>query len=129
MKTILTLILSSFALATAHAEQPLEEILRKRDAVLSELLEIAKTSHKEGRTTEVEVHEASLRLYSFRRDAAKSQAERIKWQEQIVTAEKAAAADVKPRIAIGVLTPKDALLAEERILTAEQRLAELRLKE
>ncbi|RYD81685.1 MAG: hypothetical protein EOP84_10595, partial [Verrucomicrobiaceae bacterium] len=116
MKTILILVFATCILLSARAEVPLEEIIRKRDTILSELLELAKQGHEAGSVTGLDVYEASIRLYSFRRDSAKSKADRIKWQELIVAAEKEMLSDIKNTAAIGVSTPKDRLFAEERLL-------------
>ena len=128
MKTFLTLIFCCLAISAVYPEQPLEEILKKRDSILTALLEVAKSGIKEGRTTDEDVHEATLRLHTFRRDSAKSQADRIKSQELIVSAEKEAAGNVKARISVGLMTQRTGMLAEERVLAAEQKLAELRLE-
>jgi hypothetical protein len=118
-RLLLTISILQFA---AHAEQPLEQIIQKRDAILSELLELAKK-----RTDPTDVYDAAMRLYSFRRDNAKEKPDRLKSQELILAMEQAAAKDVRSRIAVGLARPEDELIAEERILAAEQKLAELRL--
>jgi outer membrane protein TolC len=128
MKTLLTLIVCWFGISAVHAEQTLEEILQKRDSILTALLEVAKSGREEGRATEEDVHEATIRLHTFRRESARSQADRIKSQELIVSAEKEAAANIKARIAVGLMTQRTGMLAEERVLAAEQKLAELRLE-
>ena len=127
MKAIAILICISALPFFAKAERSLDEIVEKRDLVLSQLLEAAKSRANDGRSAAVDVRDATVRLYTFRRDSAKGDADRIKWQELIVAAEESASKDVKSRVAIGVMTPMDALLAEERLLAAEQKLAELRV--
>jgi hypothetical protein len=128
MRTTVSLLLYLLATLTAGAQPSLDEIVQKRDAVLTQLLEIAKSDMKSGRRTQEDVYEALIRLYSFRRDSAKTLSDRIKWQEQVVSAEQQVVTDTNARMAIGVMGPVDVLRAEERLLTAQQKLAELRLE-
>lgn len=127
MKITAILVCVSLMNFAAHAaDESLEDIIRKRDSVLSRIVDSYKNGVKEGRSTDEDVHEAAIRLYSFRRDTAKSNEDRIKSQQLIVEAEKAMSKRLEGKAAIGVTSPTTGLLAEERVLAAEQKLAELR---
>src|SRR5688572_18346952 len=127
MKTAATVLIALSIANAARAETDLDEIIRKRDAVLSELVAFARENAKTGVASNIDLHEATIRLLTFRRDSAKTKGDRIKWQEEIVATEKGSHKAVQARIAIGVMTSVQALLAEERVLAAEQKLAEFQL--
>ena len=129
MKTILALSLTLAVLTVAHAQNSgsLDEVLRKRDAVLTQILESTRNQYKQGTGTDDQVTDATIRLYAFRRDSAKTPPERIQWQERIVAIEKENLASTTQRVKLGSATQLDEMLTEERVLAAEQKLLELRL--
>jgi uncharacterized protein YlxW (UPF0749 family) len=126
MKTIIALCFLFIALTATHAQHPksLDEILRKRDSLLTQIVEALQNSRT---ATEEEVRNATMNLYSFRRDSAKTHPERLQWQERIIATEKESEARMKKRMEIGTTTPLDVLLAGERVCAAEQKLLELQL--
>ena len=129
MKAIRVLSLAFVALATANAEETssIDEIVRKRDSLLNQIVEYFKKGAEIGTSTEEEVRSATLNLYSFRRDSAKTHSERLQWQERIIASEKERIASIKLQMAQGTASPIDAVRAEERVLAAEQKLLELQL--
>jgi hypothetical protein len=126
MKTIIALFFISITLAVAQDAKALDEVIRKRDALLVEILDAKKQSLLAGGSLEA-WHTATVNLYVFRRDAAKTPADRISWQEKIVAFEKKEAADMRTREKAGVAQAMDVTIAEERALAAEQKLLELQL--
>jgi hypothetical protein len=129
MKTIIALCLAFAALAAARAQDPssLDEVVRKRDAVLAQILDSTQSAQKTGIVMEARVHAAAMNLYVFRRDSAKTQADRLQWQKRIVVLEQEGLANVTQQVGIGTAMSLDKLLAEERVLAAEQKLAEILL--
>ncbi len=129
MKTMITLGFAGVALSAAHAQEPtrLDEIVQDRGTVLAQIVKAYTNLRKAGTGSEEQVRQATINLYAFRRDSAKTQAERPQWQERIVAAEKEGHAYIKACVKTGTATPMDELLAEERVLAAEQKLWELRL--
>jgi len=127
MKTIIALYFAFVAIAAAQAQESkgLEEIVRKRDAVLTQIVEAIQSQYKAGKATGEQLRSANINLYSFRRDTTKTQSERLQWQERIVAAEKERKASAKRHVETGTVTRVDELLAEERVLAAEQKLLEL----
>jgi hypothetical protein len=129
MRKFIPLCIVFVAFALTHAQEPasLDEIVQKRDSLLTQIVEATQHQRKAGTGTAEQVRIASINLYSFRRDSAKTQSERIQWQERIVASAKESHAAFKTSVTIGTATPMDALLAEERVLAAEQKLLELQL--
>ena len=126
MKRFLALcvLAGSFHLCAAEDDR-LKEVIEKRGALLAEIHDALKEGVKAGRNTSDEASAAAFQLYIFRRDNAKTPAERVRWQEEIFSEAKREVADVKSRISIGVMGPLDLSRAEERVLAAEQKLLEL----
>jgi hypothetical protein len=129
MKTTVALLVSTIFPAILGAEPAVEDILQKREEILSKLVECARKGVKGGTCSSEQVREATLRLLVFRRDSAKAAADRIKWQEMIVEEERAAVRENLGRVKDGTTSTESALLAEDRLLAAEQKLAELRAAE
>ena len=124
MKTFISaFLILSCAAVYAEEKTRLDQIIAKREALLSEIYEVVKKNSGVGDPNQVRV--AALELYAFRRDTAKTLPERIRWQQQIVDFEKAAIKDAKNRVEVGVMQPLDVTRAEERALAAEQKLLEL----
>jgi hypothetical protein len=117
------------ASSVIHAEDPppatLEEIITKRDELLSKLLDSAKAGLKSGKSDCTEVYTAMVDLYSFRRDSAKNIEDKRKWQKELVAKAQEYATDCKKRVSVGVMTQNDHLRATERALAAQQLLLEL----
>jgi outer membrane protein TolC len=129
MKTMTALCIAMIGLVASHAQTPasIEEIVRKRDALLTQIMEDTQKQLRTGTATAEQVRDARLALWSFRRDQANAQPERVKWQKQIVAFETEWLKDIKKRIAVGTSSPSDAMRAEEQMLAAEQKLLELQL--
>ncbi len=127
MKTMIALCFAPAASAAAHAQESkgIDEIIRKREAVLTQIVEATQSQYKAGAASEEQLRGATIHLYSFRRDSTKAHSERLRWQERIVATEREGKASVKRRVATGTATRLDELLAEERVLAAEQKLLEL----
>ncbi len=110
-----------------HAEEPanLEQIITKRDELLSKLLESAQAGLKSGKSDCTEVYNAMVDLYTFRRDSAKNIEDKRKWQKELAAKAQEYATDCKKRVSVGVMTPNDQLRATEKALAAQQLLLEL----
>jgi len=127
MKPIIILSSVLITVAGVYAQEAtLEQIIKGRDDLLTKIHETMKKSFDAGVASEEDVYRAILELYSFRRDTSKALAERLQWQEQIVTSEKQRKAVVEKRLKQGTTTPVDGLRASERLLAAEQKLLELK---
>ncbi len=117
------------ASSVIHAEEPapatLEEIITRRDELLTKLLDSAKAGLKSGKSDCTEVYTAMVDLYSFRRDSAKNIEDKRKWQKELAAKAQEYATDCKKRVSVGVMTPNDQLRATERALAAQQLLLEL----
>jgi hypothetical protein len=99
-----------------------EEIIRKRGALLEEIHQMAKKSQ----TSDPEQARASaLELFCFRRDTAKTLPEKLKWQNEILAMLKAEFDNMKRHAEIGVMRQIDVSRAEERMLASEQKLLEM----
>lgn len=114
--------------ASAQEASAVDEIVQKRDAILARILEVTKNQVKAGSASYGQVRDATVKLFSFRRDIAKTNPERIQWQERIVAAEKESKDAAAKSLALGLASPIDPLLAEEQLLAAEQKLLELKLQ-
>jgi outer membrane protein TolC len=66
-----------------------------------------------------------VELYTFRRDSAKTAAEKVEWQKSLVTEAQEYATDCQKRVGMGVMTSTDQLRAKEQALAAEQLLIQL----
>jgi hypothetical protein len=131
MKIIIALCFTFVAFAAAYAQESkdLEAIIRKRDAVLTQIVEAIQSGLKAGSGTATleQLRDATINLYSFRRDSTKTRSERLQWQERIVATEKEWKASTKKHMEVGTAGPMDELLAEERVLAAEQQLLEIQV--
>lgn len=127
MKSIRILCCTLAASAAIHAQDStIEQIVEKRDALLTQIHESTKNSFAVGAASQEQVRSAALDLYSFRRDSAKTLTERLKWQEEIIASEKQQKASVEKRMTQGTAAPVDGLRAAERVLAAEQKLLEFK---
>jgi hypothetical protein len=110
-----------------HAEEPvtLDSVIAQRDALLTQLLDAAKSGLKRGSSDCSDVYAATVDLYSFRRDSAKTLEDKKKWQKELFAKAQEYAADCKKRVSLGVMTPLDHTRATERALAAQQLLLEL----
>jgi hypothetical protein len=105
------------------------QILKERDAVLSQILADREGRLASGVVDEDGVAAARIALWSFRRDTAASKQEKIKQQELIVKVYAKKLSSAKGRIASGLTTNIDVLIATDALLQAKQLLEELRLEE
>lgn len=96
------------------------QIVKDRDAVLSEILSAREARYRVGGGDEVAVLDARLALLTFRRDAAKDREGKLKQQGLIVEMYEKRVADLKVRAKSGTLSAEDLLLAKERLLEAMQ---------
>ena len=113
---------SSHADATAHAQ-----IIKERDAVLSEIVAYYESQFPIGLGNEETLVPAQLALCSFRRDTAATIPEKIKQQKLIVQAHEKRLATVNVRVKNGLATRLDILTATDVLLQAKQLLEELKL--
>ena len=107
---------------TAHAQ-----ILKQRDAVLSQILAGQESRRAVGIADEDAILAAQVALYSFRRDAAPTPAGKIQNQELIVAVFEKQLAVVEAKVRIGGVTNAEVLIATDRVLQAKQILEELKL--
>ena len=119
-------LVAAIAASAEEASSAVDEIVQKRDALLARILEVTKNQVKAGSASYGQVRDATVKLYAFRRDIAKTNPERIQWQERIVAAEKESKDAAAKSLALGLASPIDPLLAEEQLLEAEQKLLELK---
>jgi outer membrane protein TolC len=128
MKTAFVFCGVLFAAIAASAQETsaVDDIVQKRGALLERILEVTKNQVKAGSASYGQVRDATVKLYSFRRDIAKTNPERVQWQERIVAAEKESKDAAAKSLALGLASPIDPLLAEEQLLAAEQKLLELK---
>lgn len=128
MKTAFVFCGVLFAAIAVSAQETsaVDDIVQKRGALLERILEVTKNQVKAGSASFGQVRDATVKLYSFRRDIAKTNPERIQWQERIVAAEKESKDAAAKSLALGLASPIDPLLAEEQLLAAEQKLLELK---
>lgn len=111
----------------AHAGETLQDIIKEREGILEQLVEIRKrqvegTASAEG---EAALFEAKLALYGFRVDAATNSEERRKWQGMIVDLEAENVAAIEGKVKSGVAQQADLLEARSQYLAALQKQAEL----
>src|SRR3954465_25221 len=94
-------------LVSAAEPAALDDIIAQRGAILTELLDNAKARKKSGRASCTDVHLATVELYTFRRDSAKTPAEKVEWQKSLVTEAQEYATDCQKRATAGVMTSVD----------------------
>jgi hypothetical protein len=128
---ILGLLLLSLAFgALIRADEiPYEQILKERDAVLSQMLALQEGRLNTGLADPEMVTAARIALWNFRRDNAGTKEGKIRQQELLVQEHDRVFAAVKARKAAGMGNPLDELMAADKLLEAKQVLAELRMKE
>jgi hypothetical protein len=122
----LSSLLAAFARADAAAYS---QVLKERDAVLSQILALRESRLASGVGDDSAVLAARIALWSFRRDTASSKQEKIKQQEYIVRAHEKRLSVLKGRVAVGVDGDDNVLFATDELLQAKQLLEELRLDE
>ncbi len=100
-------------------------ILKERDSVLVQIVDDRKSRLATGMVDENAVIAAQVALYSFRRDTAATDADRIGNQEKIVAVHEQKLAQLQVRIRTGVASSQESLEARATLLEAKQRLEEL----
>jgi hypothetical protein len=110
--------------ATAYAQ-----IIKERNAVLSKILAEQESRYAMGLVDNDAIARAQLALYSFRRDVAPTNAEKIKNQELVVQVHEKRQALVQAQVKSGLGGPIEVLLATDDLLRAKQALEELKLTE
>jgi len=115
----------AFAAAAQAADLTYAQILKQRDAVLSEILAVRESHYATGAGDADAVWSARLALLTFRRDTAPSAAEKIRQQEMIMGGWEKRLADVEARLKAGLGGPEAKLLATDSVLQARQVLVEL----
>ena len=108
------------------AAAPYAQILKKRDAALSQILAFRESRYATGAYGEESVLSARLALWSFRRDIATSSAEKIRQQELIVSVWEKRLAVVESQFKSGLTDREAVLLATDSLLQVQQLLEELR---
>jgi hypothetical protein len=106
--------------------QTIDQIIKARKAVLTQIVELAQNNFKAGLTTNEHLQDVKVDLYSFCRDSAGTPAaERIQWQNKVIAAEQERKIFVENQLDAGRVSLEDKLKAEERVLAAKQKLLEL----
>src|SRR5688572_4462470 len=105
------------------------QILRERENVLSQLLKEQESRRASGHADEEAIFAAKVSLYSFRRDAAATNADKAKHQLMIVAAHEKKLAMIRAKAEIGGVANVEVLQATDRTLRAKQLLEELRMRE
>jgi hypothetical protein len=111
---------------SALAQESIDEIVKQRIALLTEIHQSIRNSFDVGAATDEQVRSATIDLYSFRRDAAKSLSERLQWQERIIASERERKVAIEQQAKQGTAAPVETLRAAERVLAAQQKLLELK---
>ena len=122
--TVLSAALSVRADAASHAE-----IVKERDSVLSQILAEREARRPTGMANEDDIAAAQIALYSFRRDVAATNAEKIKNQELIAAIFEKKLEYTKAKMHAGMGSKIEILEATDACLEAKQVLEELRLDE
>ncbi len=127
---LLLLVAVSLSVPVARADDTAyADILKERDAVLSQIVTEREAAAQSGAVDARAVMEARLALLSFRRETASSTAEKIAQQKQIVGLHEKALAVSKQRQELGVVVREELLLATDAWLQAKQLLEELKRAE
>ena len=114
------------ALSMRADSSVLTAILKERDDTLVKILDFQKAYEKTGIVLTEAVFIAEVALYSFRREAATSTAEKIKNQTLIVAIHDRKEAALKAKLAAGVAGPMEILQAKNEQLQARQLLETLK---
>ncbi|MEI9893549.1 MAG: hypothetical protein WDN28_06520 [Chthoniobacter sp.] len=131
MKTVIFLALLLGQISALFAEDApstaasIDDLVKQRIAVLTQIIEYTRKQYDVGEATEEQLLNATLDLDVLHRDSAKSRAEQIAWQERIVAIEQKKKASIDRQVASGNAAQIDALRAAERVLAAEQKRLEL----
>ncbi|MEO6003791.1 MAG: hypothetical protein ABIZ04_09950 [Opitutus sp.] len=119
-----SLLFVSFARAD---ETSYANVLKERDAVLSNILTMREAHFAVGGYDEEAVSSARLALWYFRRDTASTKAEKLKQQELIVAFYEKKLVALQSRVASGLVGSEEVLLATDAHLQAQQLHEEFRL--
>jgi hypothetical protein len=106
-----------------------QQVIQKRDAVLSQILAAHESRLHTGVGEDEAVSSAQIALYSFRRDTASSQSEKIKQQGLIVNVLEKQLSVLRAKASAGLGGNIEMLMATDRALQATQLLEELKLTE
>jgi hypothetical protein len=121
------LALVGLSAISMRADSPaLTEILKERDETLVKILDFQKAREKTGSVSPEAVFVAEISLYSFRREAATSTAEKLKNQALIVAIHDRKEAALKGKTAAGLGDPMEILQAKNEQLLARQLLETLK---
>ncbi len=127
IRLLVLLAASLHFLPPARADDTVrDQILKKRDAVLSEILAGREQRFAIGGGDAEAVLAARLALLSFRRDAAPAAGDKARQQELIVDLWRQRLATIEGQAKTGAAGRETILLATESMLQAEQLLEELR---
>ena len=127
--SIVAVVIALFAVSIIRADETETEyarILKERDATLSELVRIQETKYDHSYVDWDTVAAARLALWTFRRDTAKTPAEKIKQQELIVGVYEKRLEFVKSKQGMGIAAQEEFLTATDAFLQAKQTLEELK---
>jgi hypothetical protein len=114
------------ALSSRADRSSYAQVIKERDAVLSQILAVREAARPAGIADEEAITAAQLALYSFRRDVASTTAEKIKNQELIVKIRERKLAEMKAKVSIGAGDNTAVLIATDCFLQAKQVLEELK---
>ncbi|HLP24916.1 MAG TPA: hypothetical protein VK477_04515 [Acidobacteriota bacterium] len=117
-------LLAASLVAQAGSSE-LAQVIRERDATLLRLVTYAEELHRTGVRDDNALFAARLALTTFRRDVARTPADKIAQQKLIVGWQEERLASVKARKASGTLSEEDLLRATDELLAAKQVLLEL----
>ena len=123
----LTALFSLFTFSARAEANALTQIVKERDAVLSEIVASYEAQFTAGMSDGEDLTSAQMALCAFRRDTALTVPDKIKQQELIVQVYDKKIATVKSRMSTGIATRLDLLTATNSLLLAKQTLEELKL--
>lgn len=104
----------------------IDNIIQKRDSLLAEIVEINQQMEDIGVAHHSEaLYQANINLYVFRRDCAKTHAQRIDLQKKIIEIENNHVSVIEKRLITGTVSVIDKLKAQNSALAAKQTLLEL----
>ncbi len=127
--TLLFAVLHVFLAPTTYAQNPTrEEIIKKREANLSRIVEIAEKRFQNGTLKQTEVLKARLGLLRFQRETASALTQKIAAQQKMVSVCETQQAILKKEQQLGLCDELEVLKATDELLGEQQLLAELNAK-
>lgn len=125
---IATVAIFAVCTLSSHADSSsYQQVIQKRDAVLSQIVAAQESRLQAGVGDDESVSSAQIALYSFRRDTASAQSEKIRQQGLIVKVIEKQISVLEAKASAGLGENIDMLMATDRALQATQLLEELKL--